>query len=106
MPLSIPGADGNAIVGGYNISKLVQTAERLKNYRIRRNLSQAKLSELICRNTVGELKFSQTFLCRCVLFDFCCLYYTNINYANPKIPSDESDLVQFLSRVHCGIYNT
>ncbi|VDL63815.1 unnamed protein product [Hymenolepis diminuta] len=64
MPLSIPDADGDAIVGGYNISKLVQTAERLKNYRIRRNLSQAKLSELICRNTVGELKFSQTFLCR------------------------------------------
>nr|CDS32844.1 Pou2 [Hymenolepis microstoma] len=63
-PLSIVDTNDDIIVGGYNISKLVQTAGRLKDYRIKRSLSQAKLSELICRNSVGELKFSQTFLCR------------------------------------------
>lgn len=65
-PSAVPDANGEIVVGGYNISKLVHTADRLKAYRINRQLSQAKLSKKIGRDTSGELKFSQTFLCRCV----------------------------------------
>ncbi|VDO04705.1 unnamed protein product [Rodentolepis nana] len=63
-PLCVLDANNDIIVGEYNISKLVETAGRLKNYRIRKSLSQAKLSELICRSSNEELRFSQTFLCR------------------------------------------
>ncbi|KAM7541636.1 hypothetical protein Aperf_G00000027982 [Anoplocephala perfoliata] len=63
-PSAAPDANGEIFVGGYNISKLVRTAERLRAYRLNRQLSQAKLSKKISGDTSGELKFSQTFVCR------------------------------------------
>ena len=55
-------------VSGYNITKLVLLADRLKRYRVSRTLSQAKLSRKIAATSVGALKFSQSFLCRYILF--------------------------------------
>ncbi|VDK35768.1 unnamed protein product [Taenia asiatica] len=57
-------ANGNIVVGGYNVTKLALLSDRLKRYRTARALSQAKLSRKIAETTTGGLKFSQSFLCR------------------------------------------